>query len=58
MQPIASAAPAVVVERPPPGLARGQYAAPPWVIGVVGGTVAMVGLAWTLWRWRRARRPR
>jgi hypothetical protein len=43
----------VVVERPPPGLARGKYASPAWMIGVLGGVVVLAGLAYFLWRLRR-----
>ena len=51
-----AAAPQIVVYRPPPGLARGEYAWPPWAIGFVGTAVAAAGLAYLLWRMRRARR--
>jgi hypothetical protein len=48
--------PRVVVERPPPGLARGKYAWPGWAIGTLGGLVAALGLGYIVWRWRRLRR--
>jgi hypothetical protein len=40
----------VVVERPPPGLARGKYAAPAWAIAVLGGTLVVLGVAYLIWR--------
>ena len=43
----------VLVERPPPGLARGKYAFPAWGIGVLGGAVFVCGLIWLLLRLRR-----
>ncbi|MBN1606073.1 MAG: hypothetical protein JW940_05540 [Polyangiaceae bacterium] len=47
----------VLVERPPPGLARGSYAWPPWAIALTGGAIALVGAALFLWRLtRRCRR--
>lgn len=51
-------APRTVVERPPPGLARGRYAWPAWGIGLVGGTVVVLGLVWMLWRIRRVGKNR
>lgn len=48
----------VIVERPEPGLARGQYAWPAWAIGALGGGAALLGLAFLVWRWRRERRKR
>lgn len=57
--PAGSAAPAprVIVERPPPGLARGKYAWPAWGIGLFGGSVVVAGLLWLAWRmWRRSGR--
>jgi hypothetical protein len=43
----------VLVERPPPGLARGKYPFPAWGIGVLGGALFLVGLAWFVVRLRR-----
>jgi hypothetical protein len=43
----------IVVERPPPGLARGNYAWPPWAIALTGGAVALVGTVLFLWRLTR-----
>ncbi|MFO0570811.1 MAG: hypothetical protein U0263_34560 [Polyangiaceae bacterium] len=45
----------VVVERPPPGLARGKYAFPAWGIGLLGGAVVLLGLGYYLFRVRRRR---
>jgi hypothetical protein len=50
-------APRIVVERPPPGLAQGQYAWPAWGIGVLGGLVVLLGVAYLVWRLGR-KRPR
>jgi len=57
----AGAAPAqtsrIVVERPPPGLARGKYAWPAWGIGVLGASIVLLGLVYfALLRRRRRRR--
>jgi hypothetical protein len=35
-----------VVERPEPGLARGQYAWPDWGIALVGGPLVAIGLVY------------
>ena len=48
--------PRIVVERPPPGLARGKYAWPAWGIGLVGGTIVVIGLGYLVWRFLRLRR--
>ncbi len=48
--------PRVIVERPPPGLARGKYAWPPWAIGTLGGVVIALAIAYFVWRLIRARR--
>ncbi|MEB2311576.1 MAG: hypothetical protein OZ921_18075 [Sorangiineae bacterium] len=57
--PVASApeaAPRIIVERPPPGLARGEYAWPAWGIALVGGSVVAIGVGWMVVRWIRHRR--
>jgi len=41
-----------VVERPPPGLARGEYAWPAWAISALGIAAVVLGLAYFAWRWR------
>lgn len=45
----------VVVERPPPGLAQGQYAWPAWGIATLGGGVALLGLVYFVSRVRARR---
>jgi hypothetical protein len=48
-----------VIERPPPGLARGFVSAPAWGIVAIAGSVLLVGmvaLAWRALSWRRHRR--
>jgi hypothetical protein len=46
----------IVVERPPPGLAQGQYPWPPWGIALLGGGTVAVALAYLTWRALRARK--
>ena len=48
--------PRTVIERPPPGLARGKYAWPAWGIGVVGGSVLALAIAYFVWRYLSSRR--
>ena len=43
----------VVVERPPPGLARGPYPLPAWAIGSMGSIVALLGIVYVVRRVRR-----
>ena len=38
--------PRTVIERPPPGLARGKYPVPAWVVSTLGAAVVLVGLAY------------
>ena len=45
----------VIVERPPPGPARGNYAAPSWLIVLIGCALALFGAAYVVSRWRRLR---
>jgi hypothetical protein len=47
------AGPRVVVERPPPGLARGKYAFPAWGIGILGSVIVLLGLVYVGWRIRQ-----
>jgi hypothetical protein len=49
----ASGAPRIIVERPPPGLARGKYGAPAWAVGAFGTAAVLLGVAFLLWRARR-----
>lgn len=51
----APAAPGFVVERPPPGLARGKYAASPWVIGAFGTALVLATLLYFVLRFRKPR---
>jgi len=46
----------IIVERPPPGLARGKVAWPAWGIGLLGGTLVLASLVYLVWRYRRLRR--
>ncbi len=43
-------------DRPPPGLAQGQVAAPPWLIGALGGAILLGVIAFFVARHRRAKR--
>jgi hypothetical protein len=46
-----------VVERPPPGLARGRYPVPAWTVALLGALVVLVGLAYLVRRFfERAKR--
>jgi hypothetical protein len=40
----------VVVDRPPPGLARGKYPLPAWTIAGIGATVVLGGLVYVFRR--------
>ena len=48
----------VATERPPEGLARGKYPAPPWVIAVLAIAVALGAILTLVIRARRARKRR
>jgi hypothetical protein len=52
----AAVGPRIIVERPPPGLARGKYPFPDWGIGLIGAVVVLAGLAYLIWRALRSRR--
>ncbi len=41
---------------PPPGLARGRYDVPGWVVGVVAGGLLVVVVAFFVFRHRRAKK--
>lgn len=45
-----------VVERPPPGLARGKQAASPWTIGAVALVALLVTALYFAARWRKRTR--
>ncbi len=45
----------IVVERPPPGLARGKYAWPAWGSGALGATIVVLGLVYFALLARRRR---
>ena len=54
--PDASAVPVgtLIEERPPPGLARGKYAAPPWLIGTLGTLLVLAALTYLVLQfWKR-----
>ena len=42
--------PGVRIEAPPPGLPSGPVNAPRWTIGLAGGVVIALGLAWIILR--------
>jgi hypothetical protein len=41
-----------VIERPPPGLARGRYPAPAWAVLALGATLLAFSLLYFVWRLR------
>ncbi len=56
--PEAAPAPSTIVVRPPEGLARGQFAAPPWAIGAGAGVLLIAVAAFFVARHRRAKRQK
>ena len=44
--------PRTVIERPPPGLARGRYPVPAWVVSTLGAAVVLSGLLYLARRFR------
>ncbi len=46
----------VLVERPPPGLARGKYSAPAWVVASLGAALLLGALAYVIRRFVRIKR--
>ena len=46
----------VIVERPPPGPARGKWEAPVWAIVLIAASTVIVAAAYFLWRVLRARK--
>jgi hypothetical protein len=58
LSPTDSAAPGAgefVVERPPPGLARGKYPASPWAIAALGAALVLGTIVYFVLRFRRPR---
>jgi hypothetical protein len=55
-RPASSTAPEIVVERPPPGLGRGEYAWPAWAILALGSTIVVLGLVYVAFRINKRRR--
>ena len=51
------AAQQVTYERPPEGLARGRFPAPPWVILTIAAVVIVVGIVFLILRARAPRPP-
>lgn len=48
----APAGPRTVIERPPPGLARGRYPVSAWVVSTLGAAVVLGGILYLARRWR------
>jgi hypothetical protein len=48
--------PAIRVEGPPPGFARGRFDVPRWSIGAFGALLIVAGIAYMLMRLRRSKR--
>lgn len=48
--------PRTVIERPPPGLARGKYPVPAWVVSALGAAVVLIGIVYLARRWRTGRK--
>ncbi|HEX7668112.1 MAG TPA: hypothetical protein VF395_00945 [Polyangiaceae bacterium] len=46
------AGPRTVIERPPPGLARGRYPVPAWEVSTLGAAVVLGGVLYLGRRWR------
>jgi len=58
--PAATSGPTVLVERPPPGLARGPLEGSSTLVLALGLTFATIGLMYIVWRvfrWNRHRSP-
>jgi uncharacterized membrane protein len=45
-----------VIERPPPGLARGRYPVPAWMVLTLGAVLVLGALVYFAWRVRRRAR--
>jgi hypothetical protein len=48
----AEAGPRTVIERPPPGLARGRYPVPAWAVSTLGAAIVLSGALYLGRRWR------
>jgi hypothetical protein len=56
LPPLNSALPGgFVVERPPPGPARGKYPASPWAIAALGATLVLGAVLYFVLRFRKLR---
>jgi hypothetical protein len=55
LPPLNSAAGGFIVERPPPGPARGKYAASPWAIAALGATLVLGTILYFVLRFRKLR---
>jgi len=56
LPPLNSAVPGgFVVERPPPGPARGKYPASPWAIAALGATLVLATILYFVLRFRKLR---
>ena len=56
LPPLNSALPGgFVVERPPPGPARGKYPASPWAIAALGATLVLATVLYFVLRFRKLR---
>lgn len=56
-QAAASAAPTLVVERPPPGLGRGGYAGPFWLLSLLALIAGALTLGFYVRHFRRRKAP-
>jgi len=53
----ASAAPTLVEERPPPGLGRGSYAGPAWLVALLATVAAALLIGFYVRHFRRRKAP-
>lgn len=56
--PVAAPTGTTVVERPPPGIARGRFPAPPWAVAVLAVVLVAGIVAFFVLRHRRAQKAR
>ncbi len=54
---VASATPTLVVERPPPGLGRGRYAGPFWLLALLAFVAGALTLGFYVRQFRRRNAP-